>query len=108
MVGGGERGVVFNQLLNHRFFVYCGGGGEFVKLSFKGLHAHLVSAVVCFHFALVLNPCGRIRRARLVGAFCGLRFYSRFGVRSLVDRLPAGLCFIGLSPIFPVVVRSWV
>ena len=106
-VGGGECGVVCNQLFKNLFFVYC-GGGKFVKVSFKIFHAHLVVAVVCLHFALVLNPCGHICHSKLGGAFSSLHFYSLFGVCYLVGRLPVGPCFIGISLIFPVAVRSWV
>ena len=64
LVGGGELSVFCNQLLKHRFLVDC-GSGEVVKLSFKIFHDHLVDVVVCFHFACVVNPCGRICRTKL-------------------------------------------
>ena len=106
LVGGGELSAVCKQFLHKWFLVDC-GGVEVVKVSFKVLHAPLVDAFVCFHLACGVNPCGRTFRAKLVITFSGLRFYSRFGVRSLVRCLPFGPYYIGLRSILQVVIRPW-
>ena len=59
---------------------------------------------MCFHFVCFFYSCGRICRAKLGRTFVGLRFYSRFGVRFLVGRLPFDPSVVDLGAILSVVV----